>query len=41
MPEVQEPQQKSQSGAKLALGIFGFMIGVILILWLIKYLTGL
>jgi hypothetical protein len=41
MADEQKTQEKGQSGAKLALGIFGFMIGIILILWLVKYLLGL
>ena len=40
MTDAQETEEKSQSGAKLALGIFGSMIAIILILWLIKMLLG-
>lgn len=40
MADAQGTPEKSQSGVRLALGIFGFMIGIILILWLVKHILG-
>ncbi len=40
MANEQATEEKKQSGAKLAIGIFGFMIGLIVILWLVKRFFG-
>ncbi len=40
MADEKVPEEKKQSGVKLAIGIFGFMIALILILWLVKQLFG-
>ena len=36
MSEPQKSEQKPQSGLKIALGIFGFLIGLIIFLYLVK-----
>ncbi len=33
-------QTKQQSGIKIAIGVIGFMIGLIVILWILKDLMG-
>lgn len=41
MSELNQTPPEPQSGRKVALGIFGFMIGVVILLLLVKYIFGL
>lgn len=41
MSELDQTPPEPQSGKKVALGIFGFMVGVIVLLLLVKYIFGL
>ncbi len=40
MSDIQQNQQKQQSGARVALGIIGFVVGIFVLLWVIKLLFG-
>jgi hypothetical protein len=40
MSENDQNDQKAQSGARVGLGILGFMVGILVLLWLIKILFG-
>jgi hypothetical protein len=41
MSDTHQNEQKPQSGARVALGIIGFIVGIFVLLWLIKLLFGL
>lgn len=38
MSDSQQNEQKPQSGARVAIGILGFIVGIFLLLWIIKLL---
>jgi len=41
MSDIHQKEQKPQSGARVAIGIIGFIVGIFVILWVIKLLFGL
>jgi len=40
MSDIKQNEQKPQSGARVAIGIIGFVVGIFLLLWAIKFLFG-
>jgi len=41
MSENKQNEQKTQSGARVGLGILAFVVGLIIVLWAIKLFFGL